>query len=82
VIALSPALNLPRNGPSIMVIYGDAEPAGFARQSKEFHRLWQRAGFDSRLIEVTNRNHFDVVHEIADPDSDLTHRLVRMIGTT
>ena len=80
VSRLSPALNLPRQGPPVTLIYGDREPAGFARQSKEFHRLWQIAGFKSTLIEVDNRNHFDVVHELAQPDSDVTNRLIRMMG--
>jgi arylformamidase len=79
LLVLSPALNIPRHGPPILVVYGEREPDGFIRQSKRFYRLWREAGFSSKLIEVQNRNHFDVVHELIDAESSLTKRLVRMI---
>lgn len=79
VAALSPAEHLPRKGCPIVLAYAAGEPAGFKRQSTEFHRLWQEAGFRSELIEVEDRNHFDVILDLTADDSVLTQALLGLI---
>lgn len=77
---LSPAENLPRIGCPIVTAYAAGEPAGFKRQSTEYHRLWSQAGFPSTLMEIDNRNHFDVVLDLADSEAVLSKALLRMIN--
>lgn len=79
VLALSPAENLPAKGCPIVVAYADGEPDGFRRQSTEYDRLWRRAGHRSTLIEVPNRNHFDVILDLETPDTVLSRALVGLI---
>ena len=80
VMQLSPAENLPRVGCSIVTAYAAGEPAGFKRQSVEYHRLWTEAGFPSTLMEIDDRNHFDVVLDLADSEAMLSKALLRMIN--
>lgn len=80
VAALSPAEHLPRAGCPIVLAYADSEAAGFKRQSNEYHRLWQQAGFPSTLIEIEGRNHFDVIVDLAFEDTVLTQALLGLIN--
>lgn len=77
---LSPAVNIPIGGCPIVVAYADGEPAGFKRQSMEFDRSWRAAGFQSTLIEVPGRNHFDVLLDLSVDDSVLARALVSLIS--
>lgn len=77
---LSPAENLPRIGCPIVTAYSAGEPAGFKRQSAEYHRLWREAGFPSTLMEIGDRNHFDVVLDLGDSETTLSKALLRMIA--
>lgn len=77
---LSPAENLPRIGCPIVTAYSAGEPAGFKRQSAEYHRLWREAGFPSTLMEIEDRNHFDVVLDLGDSETTLSKALLRMIA--
>lgn len=81
VKALSPAENLPREGCAMVIAHADGEAGGFKRQSAEYHRLWRDAGFPSELIEVPDRNHFDVILDLADENTALSRALLRMVGS-
>lgn len=75
IVRLSPAVNLPARGCPIVVAYSAEESAGFARQSQEFDRLWREAGFPSRLLKVEDRHHFNVTHDLTDPNTELSRAL-------
>ena len=77
---LSPTANLPRVGCPIIVAYADGEPDGFRRQSAEYDRLWREAGFVSELLVIPDRNHFDVLLDLASADAALSKALVRLIN--
>jgi arylformamidase len=76
---LSPAENLPGHGCPITVAYADGEADGFRRQSADYHRLWREAGFASTLMEIPDRNHFDVILDLAGDDTMLTQALLHLI---
>jgi arylformamidase len=80
VRALSPAENLPRKGCPIVLAYADREAEGFKRQSVEYHRAWCEAGFASTLIEVPDRNHFDMILDLVDENTALSQALLKLIG--
>jgi arylformamidase len=77
---LSPALHMPRLGCEIVLAYADGEPDGFRRQSTEYHRMWEQAGFKARLIEIPQRNHFDILLDLASEDSLLTSALLSLFA--
>lgn len=80
VMQLSPAENLPHAGCPIVTAYAAGEPHGFKRQSAEYHRLWREEGFPSTIMEIDNRNHFDVVLDLADDQTALSKALLRLIN--
>jgi arylformamidase len=79
VARLSPALHMPPAPCPVTVAYAAGEPAGFARQSRAYHRLLRQAGMDAALLEVPGRNHFDVLLDLAEPESALSRALLAQI---
>ncbi len=82
VSALSPPENLPHKGCPIVLAYAAGEADGFKRQSIEFDRLWRQAGFESDVMEIPHRNHFDVILDLADEETALAQALLRLIRAT
>lgn len=80
VKALSPAANLPQQGCPVIVAYAAGEPAGFVRQSREYARLWQEAGFPTQMLEIDGKNHFDVILDLTDPEAMLSQALIKLIS--
>jgi arylformamidase len=77
--AISPAL-LPLAGfPPSIVCWGAIETAEFKRQGREFAARLQAAGTACRVFEVPERNHFDVVLDLADPAGALGAATVSLI---
>jgi len=70
--AESPALAEPRPGTRLKAWVGADERPEFVRQSALLANAW--AGFDTdmRLVEVPGRHHFDVIADLALPESALT----------
>ena len=77
---LSPALELPSQGPQVVLCAGGLETTGFKHQTLHFHALLEERGLPVRLIENTHNNHFNLVNELADPQSALFQATVEMIG--
>lgn len=79
---LSPIRNLPESGPPLIVSWGGSETAEFKRQSRDYAAAWQAAGFPVEAFEESARNHFDIVLDLADPESRLFARTRDMIAAT
>lgn len=80
VIELSPAEHVSRPGCPIIVAFASGEPAGFGRQSRAYCELWRTAGHECGFMEIPERNHFDVVLDLADPESRLLQALTELVG--
>ena len=61
--------------PPAVICWGEHETDEFKRQSRAFSSAWQNAGNRSVTFEVPGRNHFDIVHTLADPNSTLGRRV-------
>ena len=68
---LSPALLALQGFPRAIVAWGEVETAEFKRQSYDFAARLGRAGTRCETIEVAQRNHFDVILGLADPQDPL-----------
>ncbi len=69
--SLSPALlDLAGFAPAI-VCWGEIETAEFKRQGGDFAQRLQEVNTPCRLFEVPQRNHFDVILDLADPATEL-----------
>ena len=83
VLHLSPLLKPPvRPAAShmrITVALAASEAEGFKRQSMAYHEALLAAGVSSSLLEIAGRNHFDVVLDLADPQSQLARTLLDLV---
>ena len=77
---LSPALDLPLQGPPVVLCAGGLETTGFKHQTLYFHALREEHGLPVRLVENTHNNHFNLVNELANPQSALFQATMDMIG--
>lgn len=76
----SPALNLPHTSAPLIAEVGGEESDEFRRQSADYVDRWQAAGLPGTYREQPGRNHFDVIYEFNDPDSELCERFVSMVA--
>ncbi|MDV2966684.1 alpha/beta hydrolase [Nitratireductor aquimarinus] len=79
VTELSPAEDISRMGCPLIVAFAAQEATGFGRQSRTYHKLWREAGHECDFMEIPNRNHFDVVLDLADPETKLSRALVELV---
>ncbi len=80
--ACSPALHELQGFPPAIVCWGEVETAEFKRQSGDFAELLERAGTSTQHFEVPQRNHFDVVLDLADPATQLGRAVIAMMGVS
>ncbi len=67
---LSPSLRDLSGFPSTVIAWGQHETDEFKRQSRHFADLLKDASAEVQALEVANRNHFDIVHDLTG-ESDL-----------
>jgi len=76
---LSPSLqNLAGMAPSL-VCWGEIETREFKRQSCDFSAQLRTAGASCHSFEIVSRNHFDVIFDLTDPDTELGQRTLAML---
>ena len=70
-LSVSP-MRLPLAGfPRALVVWGAVETDEFKRQSREFASLLKAAGTRCETAEISERNHFDVILDLADASTRL-----------
>jgi arylformamidase len=67
----SPGLGTVNGFPPAIVCWGEIETASFKQQSRDFAGLMDTNGVAVQMFEVPGRNHFDVIMDLAKPDTDL-----------
>ena len=77
---LSPIRHLPRLGCPIVVAWAEKEAPGFKRQSTAFAEAWTDLGYPVRMLEVPDRNHFDILMELRSEKTALSQALLTMVG--
>lgn len=80
IAQLSPIRLAPRHGGPVIVTYGGKETAEFARQAKDFAAAWRGQGREVAEIASPEFYHFDIVDQLAQPDSPLFQAVARAIG--
>ena len=70
--AESPALLVPAEGTRVACWVGGAERPEFLRQSALLANIWTGLGADTASVVAPGRHHFDVIDDLAEPDSELT----------
>ncbi|WDE03387.1 alpha/beta hydrolase [Thalassomonas viridans] len=71
----SPLFHLPDSKTPVIFAYGKQETSEFKRQSREMHQKLGRKNFPVSLKEIPDRNHFDVILDLADSNSWLCRQV-------
>jgi arylformamidase len=76
----SPILHELVNRCPVILAYGDNETNEFKRQTDDYEVVLQKAGIPVVLREIEDRNHFDVILDLADTDSWLAKQVFTQMG--
>ncbi len=74
--AESVALNTPVDGVELVCWVGADERPEFIRQADLLANIWTGFGLRTSVVHAPGRHHFDVIDDLADPDSALLHALI------
>jgi acetyl esterase/lipase len=74
--AESPALLTPRAGTTLTAWVGADERPEFIRQTELLANIWSGVGARTRQVIAAGRHHFDVIDELAQPDSAMVAALL------
>ena len=77
--ALSPALASVDGFPPSLVCWGEIETEEFKEQSRRFAANLRSKGTTCTSFEVGARNHFDVILDLADPDSAIGRGIASLL---
>lgn len=76
----SPILHDIINRCPIIFTYGDNETGEFKRQTDEYEAKLLDAGIPVTASEIADRNHFDVILDLADEDTWLSRQVLSQMG--
>ena len=76
----SPMFQPIRNHCPIIFAYGDNETAEFKRQTNAYNEQLIASGETTILREVGDRNHFNIILDLADPGSWLSRQVLQQMG--
>ncbi len=60
----------------IILAYGDNETDEFKRQTDDYRSFLTNSGQSVKFMEINNRNHFNVILDLMDPDSWLSRNIL------
>ncbi len=72
----SPTLFVRKGAAPLALAVGADETQEFLRQQRDFAKTLAKAGDAPEAVEIAGRHHFDVIHDLATPGTDL-HALMR-----
>lgn len=75
----SPIHHKPSGDVDVLVTWGGYETDEFKRQSQEYAQGLKAAGFTPQTLEVADRNHFDIVTDLADPARQLFRTFAKIM---
>jgi arylformamidase len=78
-VALSPQFSLPTAVPPTLAVVGTQETPEFERQSRDWAEACVAAGLDVSF-RTLQRNHFDILDDLADPDGELARTVLDFLG--
>jgi arylformamidase len=75
----SPQLHLPRHKIPLVASVGGAETDEFQRQSRTYTDAWSKLGYPATFLAPAGHNHFSIVLEFNDEESELTQALLALL---
>lgn len=77
---VSPCFHPPAAGMPIILSVGGLETDGFKKQTAAYEAICEAAGAQVEHVAAAHANHFNLLCELAKPDSPLTQATLRMMG--
>ena len=77
---VSPLHHLPRAGLSAVLTVGGLETDGFKNQTQVYEAACRKKGLQVKSVAVPQCNHFNLLCELADAESDLCRAVLKMVG--
>ena len=75
----NPLKHIPKQGPEIIVFWGDQELKEFQRQGQAYASAWVSAGNKCQSIILEGLNHFDVANEFGQKDGKLVQSTLKQM---
>jgi arylformamidase len=72
----SPILHKHLNECPVIFSYGENETAEFKRQTDDYQKVLEEVGMPATLKKIADRNHFDVIMDLADASSWLSQQVL------
>jgi arylformamidase len=76
----SPYLNIPDNGPPLIISVGEKESNEFHRQAEDYHQAWRANGMSSQSQVEADDDHFSILFKLVDTSSPLFTGIMEMIS--
>lgn len=75
----SPQHHVPPHCAPLVLSVGGKESSEFKRQTSDYAAAWRAAGGAVEEVPAPDRHHFDVILDLADPDSALAQAVFRLL---
>lgn len=78
----SPLFHLPTRHAPLLLAVGEQETTGFHHQTAAYAQAWKQAVGPVQVMTVPQRNHFDIVLDLADAGTELARAVLAQIHLT
>lgn len=75
----SPCLNIPQQGPPLLLSVGEKESSEFHRQARDYQALWQSAGSGCEFQVEKDDDHFSILQSLGDVSKPLFTNVMALI---
>lgn len=75
-----PLFNQATAGTKLVIGVGGNEPSDWIRQSTDFASLLHDLGFQPRFVRYEGENHFSMMEQLCDPNSEMTDSILAVVG--
>jgi arylformamidase len=76
---LSPLFHLPETPIPLVLAVGGLETDGFKNQTEVYEQAYSSKGYPVARVQAAGCNHFNLLCEMAKPNSDLNRAVLNMI---
>ena len=76
----SPVRLIVRNPAPLLLPVGELEGSEYRRQSEDLASAWRRQGLSPEVLVMTGHDHFSIVDQLGDPESELSRVILAQMG--
>ncbi|MCI0343045.1 MAG: alpha/beta hydrolase [Planctomycetales bacterium] len=76
----SPLTHVKGDHPPFLVLFAERDFLGLPAQARLLHAALEKAGSDSKLVEIPERGHIDEIFAVGRPGDPLTEEIAKFVG--